>query len=907
MAERVEIIISATDNASKTFRGVADSAQKAFTGVGKSIQNAGKGISSFGRSLTLLTAPLLAFGVQGTRVFSDFETVLAEIEARTGATGEQMDAVKKKALDMGAATAFSGTEAANAMLELLASGFSLEETFTALPAVLNAAAAGNLELGYTADVVTDALAMFNLAAEDSTRVVDALSAGAGASSADIDSLAQGLGNVGPIAAEFNLSIEDTVGILAAFSERGIKGAEAGTQLKSMLVSMTKTTPKVTGMWESLGIELFTATGAMRPLETIMNELSVAMDGMSDKERINTLKTLGGSYGQLGLSVLTSSDAMGDMNTLMAKQTDAATVAAARMDTLAGRTESFTGSIETLMINVLGPHIEDVVKPFIVQMTELVNGINEWVATNPELTSQIVKVSAALIALGPIMFGTGKGIELVGTLMIGWGKTAGTLIKLIPLLISPLGLLGIAAVGLVVAWKKNLFGIQDFINNALIPFQSWIDVFVAKFEQLGKSLMSGDLEGAMTWASEILDTFVLFLNMEILPSIQGWANEMIAVMTQWIQDAAPVIMAHLLTFGDTIINWLAETVPVISAKLLSWAAVFVDWVTPFIPPLLAKLGDLASSLISWLGKQAPKIVAQLMLWGLAFIAWVKPQIPILLKKLADLATAAKKWVGDQIPGIIDQLKLWGAAFVDWVIPALADLILELPSLLFGLLIWILEVTPDIIAKLLFWAAAFVDWVGPTIQILIEKLGVLLGEVINWIIVELIPAILAEGPGITDALLKFVEESITKVGPALLNFLRSILAFIVTDLVPGVWNAAKFIGDQIVDGIEKGIDAAWDAFEKWVTDKITGGIIGDVIGGISDALGFDIPGYADGGSFSGLGVVGEHGQELVYAPGGAMVIPNGQSEGIINNFNLTTNSAATSAGVESDFRMMEAFAG
>jgi TP901 family phage tail tape measure protein len=743
MAERVEIIISATDQTTGVVNKITGNMTSAFKGVGQSITNTGKQISDVGKSLTAWTAPIAIIGGFGLKTFANFEDVLAEIAARTGATGDEMDIVKQKALDMGAATVFSGTEAADAMLQLLASGFDLEETFAALPAVLDAAAAGALDLGYTADVVTDALAMWNLGAEESTRISDALARGAGASSAEINDLAQGLSNVGPIAAEFGLSIEDTVAVLAAFSERGIKGAEAGTQLRSMMTNMTRDTEKVTGMWDQLGISLFDAKGEMRPLQDVMANLRGQMVSMTDEERINTIKTLGGAYGQMGLSVLTSSGAMEGMLGLMDEQADAATVAQARMGTLSGVTESLMGSVESLMINALEPLIENTLKPLILTAIEVTNKINEWAQANPVLVEQITQVAAAAVALGPILFGVGKGIQLIGIM--------------ITVLTSPIALVAAAIAAFAYAYINNIGGLRDFTQDKVIPT---IQGFISVLGSVWKAVKP-ELEKLAEWfISDALPAIVSFIHGSVIPALTltvAWLKKI------W-EDAKPLLQELALWFLDDALPAIVDFT--------------VNTVIPAIQDLIKFLSDV------W-DVAGPKL-QQVGEW---FLVTAMPEINRFL-------------MNSVLPTI------------GWIVDKLVA-------------IW--------------------DVAGPKLQ-----------EFYNW------------------------------VSTSLLWLLNNVF----TPVYNVVFNITGAIGDMVdaIADIDLGIleDAA----------NFFGGVIDTGLGLIGKK--------AQGGPFQGLAMVGEEGRELVYAPGGAMVLPNGQSEQIVNNFNLTTNSAATSAGVESDFRMMEAFA-
>ena len=439
----------------KAFRNAEQQAGNALSRVGTSIQNMGNSIADVGTKLTTWTAPLAAVGGYGLKVYGKFDDAMAEIEARTGATADEMERVRDVAMQMGQETSYSATEAAEGMLQLLSSGYDLEQTFAALPAVLDAAAAGGMDLGYTADVVTDALAMFGLEADDAERVANALAAGAAASSAEMNDLAQGLGNVGPIANQFGLGIEDTVAILAAFSENGIKGAEAGTQLKSMLTNMTRDVPKVKKKWAELGVSLYDAQGNLRPLENIFAELGAVTAQMSEQDRIEAIQTIFGSYGQLGGILLSQTDAWGQMNRLMGDQADASTVAEARLNTLGGAFGQVKSSLDTFLITGMGPAIEKYIKPFLQQVAQVINRMTEWAAKNPAVTTAIMGVVGALIALGPILFVVGKAVAIVG--------------GAIALLASPLGI-AITAVGLLAAAFDVSFG---DVKDAIEAVGDWI--------------------------------------------------------------------------------------------------------------------------------------------------------------------------------------------------------------------------------------------------------------------------------------------------------------------------------------------------------------------------------------------------------------------------------------------------
>jgi len=229
-------------------------------GLGTSLQSVGSSLTSVGGQFALATAPIAAFGVAGVAVASQYQNALTEIQVRAGLTVEELDAIRETTLRLGQETQYGPGQAAEAFLQLMTSGYSAEQAMASIDTVMAGAAATGADLGYTADALTDILAAMGLDVEHSADVMQTLVNATGASSATFNSLVDGFGNVGPVAANFGLSVEQTAATLAVFSENGIKGAEAGTQLRSMLNNMTRPTKAVQDAWDALGTSFYNADG-----------------------------------------------------------------------------------------------------------------------------------------------------------------------------------------------------------------------------------------------------------------------------------------------------------------------------------------------------------------------------------------------------------------------------------------------------------------------------------------------------------------------------------------------------------------------------------------------------------------------------------------------------------------------
>ncbi|MAW88497.1 MAG: phage tail tape measure protein [Phyllobacteriaceae bacterium] len=509
---------------------------------GRKLNSLGKDLTGLGTKFTAATAPIAGFFGAGLKVASDFEGIMAEIGARAGLTGSELATVANFSKDMGAATVFSSQQAADAFLQLLTSGQSVEDAMATLPVVLDAAAASGEDLGHSADLVTDIMAAFGLNVSDAQGVVDALAQAAGASSADMASLGQGFSNIGPVAKQMGLTVEDTAAVLAILAENGIKGAESGTALRSMLLNMTRPTEDVQSAWNELGTSFYDAEGNARPLNDVLADISDGMKDMPVQRQNELMKDLFGSYGIVAGSALLGSMSIEEMAAMMQEQADAATVAQARMNTFEGKINSLRGSVETLMIEALTPFMENVLTPMIGKLTEIVNKVTAWAQENPELTQKIVELAAGLLLVGPALIGAGIGLSVIASAVSAFGA----LIALVGL--PMLGLIGIASL-LGLAWATNWNGIRDKTQEIAASIKTAVDDTIApaledvkgkltelNFDDMDLSaqgqIISDKITGAITQVEQTtIDT----------SGIQTWATDNMNTILSTVVSVAGIIL------------------------------------------------------------------------------------------------------------------------------------------------------------------------------------------------------------------------------------------------------------------------------------------------------------------------------------------------------------------------------
>ena len=246
-------------------------------------------------------AATAAFGVAvgaAVKVGTDFESGMSQVAATMGITvdeiaagSQEFESLSQAAKNAGATTQFSATQASEALNYLALAGYDAQKSITALPTVLNLAAAGGIDLGYASDMVTDSMSALGLSTNQLEGFVDQLAKTSQKSNTNIAQLGEGILTVGGTAKDLaggTVELNTALGILA---DNGIKGAEGGTALRNVILSLSAPTDIAKKAMEELGLEVFDANGKLRPLNETFQDLNGKLGEMSDEDRINVLNTM----------------------------------------------------------------------------------------------------------------------------------------------------------------------------------------------------------------------------------------------------------------------------------------------------------------------------------------------------------------------------------------------------------------------------------------------------------------------------------------------------------------------------------------------------------------------------------------------------------------------------------------
>ncbi|MCT1459863.1 phage tail tape measure protein [Aestuariimicrobium sp. p3-SID1156] len=397
MADKsVRVVLSANVGGYKSaMEQAAASTGKVVSATDKLAQQ--KGFEHLGRAAVL--GSVAAVGAIGAMVgkFAEFDEVMSQVGAATGASAADLDKLRKAAMDAGAEFGqFSSTEAAGAIEELGKAGLSTSEIIGGgLTGALALAASDGMQVAAAAELTADALMMFGKTGADATHVADLLAQGAGAATGSARDLGMALSQVGAVANSMGLTIEDTTTSLALFAANGIKGSDAGTSLKTMLMSLANPSKKAANTMLELGINAFDASGNFVGMRDLAGQLESKLSDLSVEQRNAALATMFGSDAMRVASILTTKGAEGydAMSKSMAGFGSAAEMAAKRTDNLKGDLAELGGSWENLMI-AMGGSANGPLRDLVQGLT----GLTDFAARHQTLTAVLGGTVAGVAGL-----------------------------------------------------------------------------------------------------------------------------------------------------------------------------------------------------------------------------------------------------------------------------------------------------------------------------------------------------------------------------------------------------------------------------------------------------------------------------------------------------------------------------
>ena len=572
--------------------------------TGEKLKTVGDNISSAGQKLLPVTAGVTALGTAAVSTAANFESSMSQVQATMGITkdvmstvnGESvntMDTLSALAKKMGSETAFSASECAEALNYLALAGYDTQQMCDTLPTVLNLAAAGGIDLASASDMVTDAMSALGMGVDEAGTVVDQMAKTASTTNTSVAQLGEGILTIGATAKTVKGGTAELNTALGILANNGIKGAEGGTHLRNVILSLQNPTDKAAACMEQLGLDVYDSEGNMRSLNDILGDLNTSMDGMTAAEKSNII---GQIFNKTDLSsvnaLLANTGATWDdlQQSIIDSGGAAQQMADTQLDNLQGQITILKSALEGLAISfgeLLMPAIKMIVG-WVQQFVDWLNGMDEG-------TKKVVTTIALLAAaLGPVLIVIGKVVSAVGTIMTIVPKVAGVINTVktafaalnTTMLANPIFLIIAAITALVAAfiylWNTNEDFRQFWINLwenvkevAIAVWEAIKNFFTAAWEAISstaqavwngiKDFFSGLWEGIKTIFStvvEVIKTIITtYFNIykTIITTVLNAIKTVFTTVWNGIKTVVTTVVTAIQTFITTAWNAIKNTV------------------------------------------------------------------------------------------------------------------------------------------------------------------------------------------------------------------------------------------------------------------------------------------------------------------------------------------------------------
>lgn len=518
-------------------------AERRMRQFGANIQNIGR------KAFTAGLGGVAAFSLP-MNSFIKFDDAIRMTGAVSQATGEDLEKLRQHALDLD--STFSKVDVATLMGELGKAGFKPDQIIAMTKAVLDMARATGTDATLSAGIMASTIRQFSLDATDATRVANVLTHAANATFNSVESLGESLSYAGPVAAQFGMSMEEAVAVLGTLGNVGIQGSNAGTALRRML---TLTAADAEKMKEIFGVSFLDAAGNIRPMITVMGELSQSMNGLASGKKAEKMNEAFGLLGITGATVMSNTAA--DTQRLAEELVNVGNVAA---DTAKTMDAGAGGGWRRLMVAIeessiaIGEALSSQFMRLADWLTTSAVRITEWITNNEGMIVSVAKATGYLMAGGAALIVLGKAFAVAafGAKLLGVAVTIATT----PMLLIPALLAGI---GGYLAYTNGLFG--QLAETLTGTFGGAWDLIVAK-------ISSGDLAGAMSFAWELTKAT---WDLGIAYLMQGWqafggsiisgllstmniVTEMWGVLWDSVNDIAAYAWAAIKDTLQAIVDW-----------------------------------------------------------------------------------------------------------------------------------------------------------------------------------------------------------------------------------------------------------------------------------------------------------------------------------------------------------------
>lgn len=512
-------------------------------------------------AIAAATTAVVAFAKSSVDTGMQFDSAMSQVAATMGTTVDQIQILRDFAMEMGAKTAFSATQAADALNYMALAGYDADEAMSALPNVLNLAAAGGIELAYASDMVTDAQSALGLSMEESAELVDKMAMASSKSNTSVAQLGEAILTIGGTAKNLAGGTTELSTALGILADNGVKGAEGGTALRNIILSLSAPTDSAAKAIKSLGLEVYDADGNMRPLNETFGDLESILSTMTQGEQTEVLNQIFNKVDLKSVNALLANtgERFDELSGYIDNASGAAEkMASTQLDNLAGDITLFKSALEGAQIV-----ISDQLNPTLREFVQFGSGAVGELST----AFQDGGLSGAMDALGTIL---SDGLMMVTNMLPSVIEAgSGLLMSLIDGIINNLPQVAVAALDVIVTLSSGISEslpeliptivdvviqiVETLIDNVDMLLEAALEIILALSEGLIKSVPKL-IEAVPTIIKKLLESLVKSAPQLIVASL-----EMIVQLGAGLIVYIPELLSYVAEIPAAIIGGIVDGV------------------------------------------------------------------------------------------------------------------------------------------------------------------------------------------------------------------------------------------------------------------------------------------------------------------------------------------------------------
>ena len=866
-------------------------AQRLAVESSKSFQ-IGSALTGMGKVLSAaVTLPLLGIAATSIKVGNEFQAQMSRVQAIAGATGGELDKMKRQAIELGAKTAFSAKEAAQGMENLASAGFQVNEIMDAMPGVLDLAAVSGGDVAASSEAMASSLRAFGLEAGQAGHVADVFARAAADTNAETVDMAEAMKYVAPVAHSMGLSLEETAASIGIMADAGIKGSQAGTTLRGALSRIAKPTKAMVKSMDQLGVSFYDANGKMIPLREQIAQLKTATAGLTQEERNRHLVTL---YGQNSLSgMLALLDAGPEKldkmtNALINSDGAAREMAETMQDNLASKIEQMGGAFESAAIviqQILEPALTKVVggitklieaflnmspvgQKMVVIFAGMVAALGPLLLIAGTVMTTMVKLRIAMQFLGPAFMGTMGTIALVvaafyalvAVFMIAYTKSEkfrNFIDNLAPAIKKGLGIaVEWAAEKLKVLWewlqkateKVKEFGsaISSKVANTLQQFGinlgqagSSIGSFISSgLERLGGAF--GKVGGVMSIAASVL-TKVGLAFFGITGPLGLVISLVVSFLTAWARtgelnaDGITQVFDNLTSTIQGAADAINQYLPIFVQKGTEILVKLIEGIANAIPGVVSVISQVIESLVQTISTVLPTILAAGVQILTALINGIAQALPTIIQAAIQIIMALFNGLIQALPTIISAAIQIIQALIQGLVEALPAIIEAALQIITGLVQGLIQALPMILEAalqiIMGLVNALIENIGPILEAGVQILMALIQGLI-----QMIPELIVAAIEIITTLLTSILSNLPQLleaGVKLLLALIQGLIQMIPQLLAGAIQIMMALLKAIVDYVPKLLQAGVQLLQALIQGIAS--LLGSLVSTIASMMG------------------------------------------------------------------------